>query len=438
MKDENSLLIQNGRVVDPSQNLDETASVLILNGKVAKIGKDADTAAKTRKGIEVFDASGKVVCPGFIDMHVHLREPGFEHKEDIASGTKAAARGGFTSVACMPNTNPVTDNSGTVDLIEHKSRMVGSVNVFPIGAATLGMQGKDLSNVGELVEAGAVAISDDGFPVQNSYVMRRVLEYAYMFGICFISHPEDTTLSAEGLMHEGYYSNLLGLKGIPAASEEVQISRDIILGEITGTPVHIAHVSTKGGVQMIRAAKERGVKVTAEATPHHFSLTDASLVSYDTNFKMKPPLRSEVDREAIIEGLKDGTIDCIATDHAPHSENEKTVEFDKAPFGVIGLETAIPVVLDKLHHSGILSLSQIVEKLSVNPARILNLKGKGSLKEGADGDVTILDLDREIEIDPRTFASKSRNTPFAGWKLKGAPAATILSGTVVFSATGKA
>jgi dihydroorotase len=435
MKNAGNLLIHNGRVVDPTQNLDETASVLILNGKVASIGKDADAAAKAQKHIPVFNAAGRVVCPGFIDMHVHLREPGFEHKEDIASGTKAAARGGFTSVACMPNTNPVTDNSGTVDLIEHKSRMVGSVNVFPIGAATLGMLGKDLSNTGELVEAGAVAISDDGFPIQNNYLMRRVLEYAYMFGITFISHPEDTLLSAEGLMHEGYYSNLLGLNGIPAASEEVQISRDIILGEITGTPVHIAHVSTKGGVEMIRAAKQRGVKITAEATPHHFTLTDASLVSYDTNFKMKPPLRSEADREAIVEGLRDGTIDCIATDHAPHAENEKTVEFDKAPFGVIGLETALPVTLDKLYHPGILSIGQIVEKLSVNPARILKLNGKGSLKEGSDGDVTILDLHRETTIDPHTFASKSRNTPFAGWKLKGCPAATIVSGNIVHQIT---
>lgn len=430
MKNEHSLLIRNGRVVDPSQALDETTSVLIRNGKIAKIGKNI-----AAKGVPVFDAAGRVVCPGFIDMHVHLREPGFEHKEDIASGTKAAARGGFTSVACMPNTNPVTDNAGTVDLIGHKSRMVGSVNVFPIGAATLAMQGKDLSNTGELVEAGAVAISDDGFPIQNNYVMRRVLEYAYMFGIAFISHPEDTLLSAEGYMHEGYYSNLLGLKGIPAASEEVHISRDIILGEITGTPVHIAHITTQGGVRMVREAKSRGVKVTAEATPHHFSLTDASLVSYDTNFKMKPPLRSEEDRQAVVEGLKDDTIDCIATDHAPHSENEKTVEFDKAPFGVIGLETAIPVTLDKLYHTGILSLSQIVEKLSINPARVLRLEGKGSLKEGCDGDMTIVDLDREVTVDPETFASKSRNTPFAGWKLKGAPAATIVSGKLVFPAS---
>lgn len=429
MKNENSILIRNGRVVDPSQNLDDITSVLIRNGKVSKIGRNIAT-----KGVPVFDAAGKVVCPGFIDMHVHLREPGFEHKEDIASGTKAAACGGFTSVACMPNTNPVTDNSGTIDLIGHKSRRVGSVNVFPIGAATLGMQGKDLSNTGELVEAGAVAISDDGFPIQNNYVMRRVLEYAYMFGIAFVSHPEDTLLSAEGLMHEGHYSNLLGLQGIPAASEEVHISRDIILGEITGTPVHIAHLTTRGGVRMVREAKNRGVRVTAEATPHHFSLTDASLVSYDTNFKMKPPLRSEEDRQVVVEGLRDDTIDCIATDHAPHAENEKTVEFDKAPFGVIGLETAIPLTLDKLYHTGVLSLAQIVEKLSVNPARILRLQGKGSLREGSDGDVTILDLDREVTVDPRTFASKSRNTPFTGWKLKGAPAAAIVSGKIVFSA----
>jgi len=435
MKDEKSLLIQNGRVVDPAQGLDEVASVLILNGKVSKIVKGADAAIETPTGIRVFDASDKVVCPGFVDMHVHLREPGFEHKEDIESGTKAAARGGFTSVASMPNTMPVTDNSGTVDLIEHRSRQVGLVNVFPIGAASLGMKGEDLANIGELVEAGAVAISDDGFPVQNNYVMRRILEYASMFGISFISHPEDTNLSAGGSMHEGYYSNLLGLKGIPAASEEIAISTDIILGEMTGTPIHIAHVSTSGGVRMIRSAKERGIKITAEATPHHFSLTDASLVSYDTNFKMKPPLRSEADLEAVKQGLKDGTLDCIATDHAPHSENEKEVEFDKAPFGVIGLETAIPVTLDKLYHTGILSLTQIVEKLSLNPATILRLESKGSLKEGCDGDVTILDPEKEVEINPREFASKSRNTPFAGWKLKGAPIATIVAGAIASSAS---
>ncbi len=434
MKNEHDLLIQNGRVVDPTQNLDEAASVLIRNGKVAETGREADAAAKELEGIRTLDARGKVVCPGFIDMHVHLREPGFEYKEDIESGTKAAARGGFTSVACMPNTSPVIDNSGIVDLIEHRSRQVGSVNVFPIGAATLGMKGEELANIGELVEAGAVAVSDDGFPIQNNYIMRRVLEYAYMFPISVISHPEDISLSAEGLMHEGYYSTLLGLKGIPAASEEIQIARDITLSEMTGTPVHIAHVSTGGGVQMIRAAKQRRVSITAEATPHHFCLTDAALVTYDTNLKMKPPLRSEADVEAIKEGLKDGTIDCIASDHAPHSENEKQVEFDKAPFGVIGLETAISLTLDKLYHAGILSLRQIIERFSINPARILKLRNKGSLKPGSDADVTILDLEKEIVIDPQTFASKSRNSPFAGWKLKGAPFATIVSGKIVFSA----
>jgi dihydroorotase len=438
MKNEGSLLIQNGRVVDPAQNLDEVASVLIRKGKVARIARGTDPPLQAPKGIRTLDARGKVVCPGFIDMHVHLREPGFEHKEDIESGTKAAAHGGFSSVACMPNTMPVTDNSGTVDLIEHRARQVGLVNVFPVGAASLGMKGEELANIGELVEAGAVAVSDDGFPVQNNYVMRRILEYTGMFGISLISHPEDTDLSAEGVMHEGYYSNLLGLKGIPAASEEIAISRNIILGEMTGTPIHIAHVSTAGGVSMIREAKQRGVRITAEATPHHFSLADASLVSYDTNLKMKPPLRSEADVEALRQGLQDGTIDAIASDHAPHSENEKQVEFDKAPFGVIGLETTIPVTLDKLLHTGVLSLTQIVEKLSVNPARILKLQNKGTLKEGADGDVTILDLEKEIEIDPQTFASKSRNTPFAAWKLKGVPTATIVSGRIAFPAPSQA
>ena len=429
MKRNGTCLITGGRVVDPSQDLDDRADVLVRNGRVAEIGKGIKA-----DGVEILDATGYIVAPGFIDMHVHLREPGFEHKEDIASGTRAAARGGFTSVACMPNTNPVIDTPGVIDLIRMRAEEVGVVNVFPIGAITAGLECKDIANIGLLVEAGAVAVSDDGKGSQDSYVLRRALDYATMFGVPYISHAEDKRLAADGVMHEGHYSILLGLGGIPSAAEEVHVARNAILAELTGTPCHIAHISSAGSVRIVREAKARGVAITAEVTPHHFTLTDACLTTYDANFKMNPPLRSEDDRQAPLDGLRDGTIDCIASDHAPHAHNDKQVEFPYAAFGVIGLETALSLACNELLHKGVLDLRELVEKMACAPARILSLKAKGSLKKGMDGDVTVFDPDAEITVNADEFASKSRNTPFNGWKLRGAPIATIVAGHVVWNA----
>jgi dihydroorotase len=424
-----SILIKNGRVIDPSQEIDAQADVLILDGKVAELKKGV-----SKEGVPVLDALGFIVAPGFIDMHVHLREPGFEHKENIETGTRAAAYGGITSVACMPNTNPAIDNSGIVDLIHQRAEEVGSTNVFVIGALTPGMAEKDISNIGELTEAGVVAVSDDGHPIQNNYIMRRCMEYTRMFDIVVISHPEDKNLSADGQMHEGFYSTKFGLKGMPASAEEIIVSRNIILSEQTGTPIHIAHISTVGSVRMVREAKARGLKITAEATPHHFTLTDSCLATYDTNLKMNPPLRSEADVAAIKEGLKDGTIDCIATDHAPHQTSEKEVEFNYAPFGIIGLETAISLSLDSLYHGKVMPLDMLVAKWTVNPAKILRLKNKGSLKKGMDGDVTIFSPDVEVTVDSAKFQSKSRNTPFNGWKFKGAPKTAVVRGAIAWKA----
>lgn len=428
MKRNGTLLIRNGRVIDPTQDLDETADVLIRDGRVAEVRAGIDAA-----GIDVLDAACCVVAPGFIDMHVHLREPGFEHKEDIESGTRAAAHGGFTSVACMPNTNPVIDTPGTVDLIMMRAEEVGAVNVFPIGALSPSLAGKEIANIGLLVEAGAVAVSDDGLGSQDNYVLRRALDYANMFGVPYISHAEDTRLSADGVMHEGHYSTLLGLSGIPSAAEEIHVARNAILAELTGTPCHIAHISTRGSVRLVREAKARGVPITAEVTPHHFTLTDACVATYDANTKMNPPLRSEEDRLALIDGLRDGTIDCIASDHAPHAHNDKQVEFPHAAFGIIGLETAVSLACNELLHKGVLDLAGLVERMACAPARILTLETRGSLKPGMDGDVTIFDPDAEITVDVDTFASKSRNTPFGGWQLTGAPVATVVAGHIVWN-----
>lgn len=429
MKRNGAVLITGGRVVDPSQNLDEVADVLITDGRVAEIGHNIKAA-----GVPTLDASGCIVAPGFIDMHVHLREPGQEHKEDIETGTRAAAHGGFTSVACMPNTSPVIDTSGVIDLIMMRAEAVGVVNVFPIGAISPSLEGKEIANIGALVEAGAVAVSDDGLGSQDNYVLRRALDYTNMFGVPYISHAEDTRLAADGVMHEGHYSMLLGLSGIPSAAEEVHVARNAILAELTSTPCHIAHISSAGSVRIVREAKTRGVPITAEVTPHHFTLTDACVATYDANTKMKPPLRSEEDRLALIEGLRDGTIDAIASDHAPHANSDKQVEFPLAAFGIIGLETTLSLACTELLHKGVLGLAQLVEKLSCAPARILNLAQKGSLKPGMDGDVTILDADAEITVNADTFASKSRNTPFGGWQLTGAPVATVVAGHVVYDA----
>jgi dihydroorotase len=424
------VLIKGGRVIDPSQEIDQTANILIEDGKVKSFPKDIKKLEK-ESDIQVIDARGKIVAPGLIDLHVHLREPGFEHKETIRTGCEAAASGGFTSVVCMPNTNPVNDNASVTEYILLKARTEGIVNVFPVGAITKGEKGEILAEIGEMWEAGCVGISDDGWPVMNSKLMRHAMEYVKAYGIPVISHAEDLNLSAHGVMNEGFTSTILGLRGIPNASEEVMVSRDITLAELTSAHLHIAHVSTAGAVRLIRDAKRRGVNVTAEATPHHFSLTDKVVLSYDTNAKVNPPIRGEKDVEAIKEGLKDGTIDVIATDHAPHSEDEKKVEFDLAPFGISGLETALPLSL-QLVKDGVLTLPELVKKLTVNPAKIIGID-RGTLKTGAIADVVIFDPDKSVKVDREKFRSKGKNTPFHGWELSGCVLHTIVGGKVVFS-----
>ncbi|RLA94231.1 MAG: dihydroorotase [Deltaproteobacteria bacterium] len=435
------LLIKNGRVIDPANNIDDTLDIFIDEGKIKRIATNIDpemiTGNNKKSSLEeagklrIIDAAGKIIAPGFIDMHTHLREPGQESKETIATGCRAAAAGGFTAVACMPNTDPVNDNRIVTDYIIRKALQEGCVRVYPVGAITRGLKGKSLTDIGELKLAGVVAISDDGEPVMNTEVMRRALEYVKAFDLTIISHCEDKNLTQNGVMHEGYVSTRLGLPGIPAAAEEVMVARDIILAEMTSSRLHIAHVSTSGSVELIRAAKKRGVSVTAEVTPHHFSLTDDAVTSFDPNTKVNPPLRSQEHRKALLEGLKDGTIDVIATDHAPHTSMEKEGEYTLAANGIVGLETAVSISLKELVYSNILTLKEVIAKLSTNPARILNLKG-GMLKEGAEADITILDLQRDFTVNPETFQSKSRNTPFAGMKLRGGAVMTIVGGKVVW------
>ncbi|GBD37903.1 Dihydroorotase [bacterium HR37] len=424
------IIIKGGRIIDPSQEMDTVGNVLIENGVIKGFPSDIRGLEK-EPGVRVIDATGKVVSPGFVDLHVHLREPGFEHKETIRTGCEAAAAGGFTSVVCMPNTNPVNDNASVTEYILLKARTQGMVNVFPVGAITKGQRGEILAEIGEMWEAGCVAVSDDGRPVMNSRVMRHAMEYVKAFGIPVISHAEDINLSANGVMNEGFYSTVLGLRGIPNASEEVMVARDITLAELTGAHLHIAHVSTRGSVRLIRDAKERGIRVTAEATPHHFTLTDKAVLDYDTNAKVNPPLRSEEDVEAIKEGLRDGTIDVIATDHAPHSEDEKKVEFDLAPFGISGLETALPLSL-KLVKDGVLTLPELIKKLTLNPARIIGIQ-KGTLRVGSAADVVVFDTDRVVKVDRYRFRSKGKNTPFHGWELSGCVIYTIVGGKIVYS-----
>jgi len=425
-----SILIKGGRIIDPSQGIDAKGNLLIENGKIKSYPKTTKKFEQDSR-VKVIDAKGKVVCPGLVDIHVHLREPGFEHKETISSGCKSAAAGGFTTIVCMPNTNPVNDNASVTEYILLKARTQGVVNVFPIGAITKGEMGETLAQIGEMYEAGCVGVSDDGMPVMNSKVMRHAMEYVKAFDIPVISHAEDKNLSGNGVMNEGEVSTQLGLAGIPCASEDVMVSRDIQVAELTGSRLHICHVSTAGSVRLIRAAKKRGVKVTAEVTPHHFILTDEAVNRYDTNAKMNPPLRGKKDREAVIEGLKDGTLDAIATDHAPHSEDEKKVEFDLAPFGIVGLETALPLSL-KLVEDGALTLNEMISKLTDSPSNVLNL-GKGTLKTGEAADVVIFDPDKEVTINKEKFHSKSKNSPFLGWKLKGKVNYTIVSGKIVYS-----
>jgi dihydroorotase len=422
------LLLKGGRVVDPAQGIDATLDVLLGEGKVEEVGPRLST-----RGAQVLEMKGLVVCPGFIDVHTHLREPGREDKETIATGTRAAAAGGFTAVCAMPNTDPVNDNEGITRSIVERARSEGAVRVYPIGAITRGSKGEELSEYGDLREAGCVAVSDDGHPVVSARVMRRALEYAKTFDLVVVDHCEDETLSEKACMNEGPVSTLLGLRGAPAAGEAIIVERDVLLAELTGGRLHVAHVSAAASVDAIRRGKARGVRVTAEATPHHLFLTDEAVrqSGYDTATKMNPPLRSEADRQAVVAALGDGSVDCIATDHAPHTVDDKKVEFDAAAFGVVGLETAVALCLDRLVGEEVLDLPRLVTLLSSGPARVLALPG-GALAPGSPADVTVLDLGRKRQVDPTRFQSKGRNTPFAGWILKGWPVLTVVGGRVAW------
>jgi dihydroorotase len=419
------LLLKGGTIIDPTQNYNQVADLLIENGLVSKIGENLSTT-----GVEVFDAQGLVIAPGFVDMHVHLREPGLEAKEDIASGTKAAAAGGFTTIACMPNTKPVVDQAIIVSGILHRAQLEGVVNVKVIGALSKEQQGKELAEIGDMILSGAVAISDDGSSLDNNRLFKIGLEYTSMFGCPVISHAEDESLVDEGVMHEGAVSAMLGMKGRPSVAEDIAVARDIMLAEYTDSQLHIAHVSSKGAVELIRQAKKRGVKVTAEATPHHLTLTDEAVKTFNTAAKVNPPLRSADHVAALLEGLKDGTLDAIATDHAPHAFEEKDIEFRQAPPGFAGLETALGVILTDLYHTGKFTLVEIVEKMSTAPASILNIEA-GSLKAGAPADIAIIDTELEWTVDSSAFYTKGKHTPFDKKILKGKAVATIVSGKFV-------
>ncbi len=420
-----SILIKGGRIIDPGRFVG-IADVLIDNGKIAAVGPNLSEPVHGR----TIQANGKLVMPGFVDLHVHFREPGFEYKETIQSGSAAAVAGGFTTVCCMPNTNPVNDNQAVTEFILERARLAGLANVLPVGAITKGSEGKELAEIGDLRRSGCVAISDDGKPVMNSLVMRRAMEYALAFDLTVVDHCEDLHLAEGGCMNEGLVSTELGLPGIPAAAEDVMVARNLSLAELTGARLHLAHISTAGSVRMVREAKAREIHVTAEACPHHFLLTDELVRGYNTHAKMNPPLRTWTDVQAIKEGLRDGTIDVIATDHAPHATQEKQQDFTEAPFGIVGLETALPLTLG-LVEEGILSLEQAVRKLTSAPAAAFGLT-KGTLALGADADVVIVDQQEQWEVDPSKFRSKSRNTPFVGWKVKGRVNTTIVGGRVVF------
>lgn len=430
-----TLLVRGGRVVDPSQGIDRIDDVLVRDGHVVAVGRSG--TQPVGRVDETIDATGLVVTPGLVDMHVHLREPGREEDETIETGTRAALAGGFTSVACIPNTEPPIDTQAAVEFIHQKAARADTCNVFVVACASRGREGKELAEIGQLVEAGAVAFSDDGAPVYDAELMRRVFEYCRMFDKPFLAHEEVLELTAGGVMHEGLVSLVLGLKGMPAAGEEVMIGRDIALAEVTGGRLHVMHVSTAGGVALIRAAKARGVRVTAEACPHHFTLTDESLRGFDSNFKMSPPLRTAADVEAIIEGLVDGTIDCIATDHAPHALEKKMLELDRAPFGIVGLETAVGLAVTRLVEPGRLGWPRLVQALSTLPAEILGIN-RGTLRPGAVADITLIDPALSWQVDARAFASKSGNSPFHGWTLQGRAVATIVAGRVKHRLQGTA
>lgn len=426
---ERSTIFTGGRVIDPSQELDIASDLLVVDGKVAEIGKNLTAPDEA----EVIDVSGLIVAPGLIDVHVHFREPGMEEAETVATGARAAVAGGFTGVCVMPNTDPVTDNQAAVGFIVKQGGDANAARVYPIAAITLQQLGERLSEFGELVAAGAVAVSDDGHPVVSSHMMRTALEYAQTFGIPIVDHCEDPSLAAGGVMHEGLVSSRLGLKGIPSAAEEIMVARDALLAELTEGRVHICHVSTEGSVEIIRQAKSRGARITAEATPHHFTLTDVACEQYDTNTKMNPPLREDHDVAAVIEGLKDGTLDVIATDHAPHHYEAKERDFDDAPFGVVGLETALGVGVSELVDTKQLSLYDLIHCMSTKPARIFDLPG-GGLSGGSPADLVVFDPTRLWIVDEAKFLSKSRNTPFSGRELSGAVVRTVVAGMTVFEA----
>jgi dihydroorotase len=424
------LLVKGGRVIDPATGLDDDRDVLIVDGVVEKVGRRL-SAGKA----EVLDAAGLIVCPGFIDAHTHLREPGREDKETIATGTRAAAAGGYTAVCAMPNTEPVNDTAGITRAIVERARDGAGVRVYPIGAITLGSRGQELAEYGDLKDAGCVAVSDDGRPVASARIMRRALEYAQAFALPVIDHCEEPTLFEGASMNEGPVATMLGLRGAPAVAEALMVERDVLLAELTRGRIHIAHISAGASVDAVRRGKARGAAVTAEATPHHLLLTDEEVrrTEYDTSTKMNPPLRAEEDRQAVIAGIQDGTIDCIATDHAPHTVDDKKVEYDRASFGIVGLETAVGLCLDRLVGAKLIGLERLVTLFSTGPAAALALPG-GTLEEGSPGDVTVLDLGRKWTVQPERFASKGRNTPFGGWTLTGAPAATVVGGRVVWRA----
>ncbi|MCY3729095.1 MAG: dihydroorotase [Nitrospira sp.] len=429
MANDMKILITGGQVVDPGR-WSGVADVLIEEGKISAVEPNLRQKLQEGNALKIIDAKGLLVCPGFVDLHVHFREPGFEHKETISTGSAAAVAGGFTSVCCMPNTHPVNDSRSVTEFILAQAAAAGKARVFPIGAITKGSQGEELAEIGELFDAGCVAVSDDGSPVMNSLVMRRAMEYATAFHLPVVDHCEDSQLAPGGCMHEGAVSTELGIPGIPKAAEEVMVARNIALAELTGARLHLPHVSTLGSVRMVREAKARGVPVTAEACPHHFSLTDEAVRSFDANAKMNPPLRTDEDVQAIKEGLQDNTIDIVATDHAPHAVQEKQLEFDAAPFGIIGLETAFPLTLN-LVEEGLLTLEQAIAKLTREPARVFDLS-YGTLAPGAAADVTLIDPTATWVVDPTRLHSLSRNTPFAGWTMKGKIVKTFVGGVVVY------
>ena len=427
------LILKGGRVVDPANSVDGSFDVMVENGVISRIGKDIPV-----DGAEVYDVpAGAIVAPGLIDIHVHLREPGQEHKETVATGTLSAVAGGFTAVACMPNTDPVNDHAGITQFILKKAAEAKLARVYPIGAVSMSSRGEQMAELAAQKAAGCVAFTDDGRPVASALLMRRALEYAGMLGVPIVNHCEDPSLKGDGVAHEGFHAARLGLRGIPGVAESIMVDRDIALAELTGAPYHVCHMSARQSLRAVRDAKARGMtNVTCEVAPHHFVLTDESLeqpVRYDTNVKMNPPLREAADRDAMLDGIADGTVDVIATDHAPHHADEKLVEFDRAPFGIVGLETCVPLVFDRLVHAGRIGVTRAIELLSVNPARVFRLPG-GSLAEGAPADVTILAPDEAVAIRAAALKSKSKNTPFDGWQLKGAVAATIVGGRIVYRA----